>query len=118
MNKFFNEFLLDIFLFFYFFVMNRNNTLRDILDAYDQYRRGYQSETKWIILLKNQILDYQHHQQVYRQQMQQIKNKYQMGPNGSESPMNAMEQEINELKSQFDPIAVSNWFELLVVNLL
>lgn len=91
--------------------MYRNTTLRDILDAYDQYRRGYQSETKWIILLKNQILDYQHHQQVYKQQMQQIKHKYQMGQDRGESPMNAMEQEINELKSQFDPIAVSHWFE-------
>ena len=37
--------------------------------------------------------------------MQQIKNKYQMN-NEKESALNTMEQEINELKNQFDPIAV------------
>lgn len=72
------------------------------MDAYDQYRRNYQTESKWIIMLKNQIVDYQRQQEIYKQQKAQVKRKYQTHDNADPE-----HEEINNLKSQFNPIAVS-----------
>ncbi len=79
------------------------------MDAYDKYKRWYQGESKWIVLLKNQILDYQRQQQIYKQQREQLKIKYGSYSNLNEqSTFDSMEDEINDLKKQIDPIAVRN----------
>jgi hypothetical protein len=82
------------------------------MDAYDKYRRGYQGETKWIVLLKNQILDYQRQQQIYKQQREQLKMKYASYTNLNEhSTIDSVDEEIKDLKKQVDPIAVGHFLK-------
>jgi hypothetical protein len=76
------------------------------MDAYEQYRRSYQNETKWIVLLKQQIEDYQRQQLIYKQQKQHLKQKYQINQESFDN-LDSVDEDMNELKYSFDPIAVS-----------
>ena len=89
-------------------IYDRVAHLHDILNAYEQYRRSYQKETKWIVLLKKQIDDYQRQQLIYKQQKRHLKQKYQADL--PHTHMSSPEEDLNELKSSFDPIAVNVTF--------
>lgn len=54
-------------------------------------------------------------QNVYKQQKQLLKQKYQQQQQQS-STTNSMDDDINELKNSFDPIAVSIVIYLLLLN--
>ena len=75
--------------------------LQDINQSFELYEKSYQSETKWMKLLEKQITDYENAQLYNRQQKAELRRKY-----GEQSLMRNMDDEINELKSSLDPVAV------------
>ena len=96
--------------------------LNEINNAYDQYKSAYLHETKWISLLNNQIEDYKMHQIVYKQQKQLIKQKY-LPKNSTTkttptTTTNSMDEDINDLKNSFDPIAVCYYSSLPFIFIL
>jgi hypothetical protein len=78
--------------------------LREILQAYEKYERSYQTETKWLKLLMNQIGEYENKQELYKMQRAELRQKYQTHQDTSSASI--LNDEINELKNSFDPIAV------------
>jgi septal ring factor EnvC (AmiA/AmiB activator) len=120
-----------LFLFIILLFVFRGAILNEIKQTCEQYQRSYQNETKWVNLLKEQIDEYEKRQSTYKMQRNQLKQKHQTDDYKQQqqqqqqqtttattskqqtqevqSSIEEIDQDINELKQSFEPIAV-NYF--------
>ena len=84
--------------------------MNEILQAFQSYQEKYGSEAKWLSLLRSRIEQYNSSKQGAEwQNVESIRKRYEVnnGNHGDAGVSASIDEDINQLKSTFDPLAVS-----------